>query len=118
MMFKSWEFDVDELNWIPLVSLSWTTFISSIGITALTLTIVSEIMPERIKDACVSFCVILLFSLSFINLKFLPFLTDTLGFYGSMYLFAGICISLTIFIMLFMPETKGRSHAEIMKSLQ
>lgn len=118
MMVKSWGFEVDTFNWIPLASFSWTMFISSIGITSLTLPVVSEIMPEQIKDAGVSFCTVILFFASFVNLKYLPLLTETLGFYGSMYLFALICLCLTLFIILFMPETKGKSHAEIMKSLQ
>lgn len=118
MMVKSWNVDVESINWIPLVSLSWTIFISSIGITSLTTTCISEIMPEKIKDAGLSFCMTLLFTFSFLNIKYLPVFIEVLGFHVTMYAFAGLCLVLTMYIILFMPETNGKSHQEIMKSLQ
>lgn len=74
-------------------------------------------MPDKLKDFGTSFCMTLLWISQFIMLKFLPLLTDTLGFHGSMFLFAGVCVACTVFIILFMPETKGRSYEQIMKSL-
>lgn len=35
-----------------------------------------------------------------------------------MYVFAGICMWCAIFMILFIPETKGKSHEQIMKSLK
>lgn len=75
-------------------------------------------MPERIKDGCVSFCMSLLWTFSFIIIKYLPMLMELLGFHGSMYLFAGICIAGAAFIVTVMPETKCKTHEEIMKSLE
>lgn len=75
-------------------------------------------MPERIKDAGVSFCLILLFAFSFTATKLMPELTAMLGFHGTMFLFAGICLLGTIFFMLVLPETKGKSYQEIQNSLQ
>lgn len=75
-------------------------------------------MPERIKDGCVSFCMSLLWTFSFIIIKYLPMLMELLGFHGSMYLFAGICIAGAAFVVTVMPETKCKTHEEIMKSLE
>lgn len=117
MMLKSWNYDVQPYNWIPLASFSFCIFISSCAMLTLPFVIISEIMPEKLKDFGVSFSMSLLWILAFIMLKYLPFLIDLLSFHGSMFLFASVCIAGALFIGRFCPETKGKNHLEIMKSL-
>lgn len=117
MMLKSWGIYVEIVNWIPLVSFSAACFISAIGIQALSLAIIYEIAPEKIKEIHTSFCLSLSWLLSFTSTKYLPMFLDVLGFHSSMYLFAGVCILSAIYIILYMPETKGKSYEEIMESL-
>lgn len=45
-------------------------------------------------------------------------MTEILGFGESMFLFAGVCVACELFIIFFVPETKGKSHEEIMESLR
>lgn len=118
MMLKSWHIDVTAFGWVPLVSLSFVVFVSQLGVLSLVFIVLAEIFPEKIKDGCVSFCMSLLWLFSFIIIKYLPLLMEVLTFYGSMYLFAAICMAGTVFILSVMPETKCKSHAEIMKSLE
>lgn len=118
MMLKSWNFEVEDLNWIPVTSYSFVIFVSALGTLTLPLTIVPEIMPEKIKDTCVSFCMTLLSIFSFLVIKFIPSLFEALGFHGTMFLFGSICLCGTVFVVLVLPETKGKSHEEIMQSLQ
>lgn len=108
MMLKKWNYDVEEFSWIPITSFSFVIFIASWAILTLPFLVISEIMPEHLKDFGVSFCMTLLWSFAFITIKYLPFLTGTLGFHGSMFLFASVCLSSAVFIILFMPETKGK----------
>lgn len=110
MMVKLWGISVETVNFIPLVSFSWAILISSLGIQTLLFTIISEIMPGNIKEACVA--------QYFINMKYLPLLIDTIGFHGAMYMFAGVCLIGVTILNSIMPETKGKSHEEIMKSLE
>ncbi|XP_031619245.1 facilitated trehalose transporter Tret1-like [Contarinia nasturtii] len=109
MMLKTWKYNVEELNWIPIASFSFVIFVASCAILTLPFLVISEIIPENLKEFGVSFCMTLLWSFAFIILKYLPLLTGTLGFHGSMFLFAGACLSGAIFIMFYMPETKGKS---------
>lgn len=118
MMLKSWNIDVSAFSWIPLASFSFAVFVSQLGVLSIPFLILAEIMPEKIKDGCVSFCMSLLWAFSFIIIKYLPLLTEWLTFHGSMYLFAGVCICGAAFILAVMPETKCKSHEEIMKSLE
>lgn len=59
-----------------------------------------------------------LWTATFVIVKFFPLLNELLGSYGSMYLFAVICLLGEIFIALYVPETKGKSYEQIMDSLR
>lgn len=118
MTLKSNGYPVEAFNWLPVLCLSFSIFVAALGILSIPFIVLSEIMPEKVKDFSVSLCMTLLWSFSFIVTKYLPFLTGSLGFDGSMYLFAGVCVVCELFIMFCMPETKGKSHQEIMELLR
>lgn len=118
MMLKSWNIPVDVANWIPLVSYSFANFTASLGMQTLTVPIISEIMPEKIKNTAVSFCMTLLSILQILTSKYLLFIFDELGFHWAMLAFAGICLFGTLFILIKMPETKGKCHGDIMRALE
>lgn len=107
MMLKDWGIHVEVANWIPLVSFSAATFIYAIGIQALALGVIYEIAPEKIKESYTSFCMSFQWFHNFVSTKYLPMYFDFLTFYGGMYSFAAVCILSAIFIILYMPETKG-----------
>lgn len=118
MMLKSWKFDVENYNWLPIASFSFVIFIASWAVLTLPFLVISEIMPMKLKEFGASFCMTLLWSFSFIIVKFLPLLTDLLEIHGTMFLFAGFCLLGALFILCFMPETKGKNYDQIMNSLQ
>lgn len=144
MMLKSWKFEVDDYNWIPIASFSFgidfvrflirgsnfvvifachlqtfsVIFIASWAILTLPFLVISEIMPMKLKEFGASFCMTLLWSFAFIIIKYLPLLTDVLQFHGTMFLFAAVCLSSALFIIVYMPETKGKSYDQIMHSLR
>lgn len=118
MHLKTIGVDVSALNVVPLFSFSFVIFIANWAVLTLPFLVISEIMPEKLKEFGVSFCMELLWIFAFIMLKYLPFLTGTLGMHGTMYLFAGVCLSSAVFIAFVMPETKGKSYDEIMESLR
>lgn len=119
MMLKTWNYDVDPFNWVPVVSISFTIFIGSWAILTLPFVCIAEIMPEGpVKDFGVSFCTFLMWFMSFLTIKYLPFLNEIFEFHGTMFLFASVCLFCLIFIIFKMPETKGKSREEILKLLQ
>lgn len=75
-------------------------------------------MPENIKDFAVSFCMTILWCSIFIVVKYYPHLTESIGFATTMFIFAGMCALSEVFVIFFLPETKGKSHSEIMDSLR
>lgn len=141
MLLKLWNVNVTAFSWIPILSFSIVVFVSMLGVLSLPFLLLAgklnkllhqsgtfyrnlftkfckELMPEKIKDGSVAFCMGISWIFSFITIKYLPLLNDLIGFYGSMFLFAGICVCAAVFIIVFMPETKRKTHEEIMKSLE
>lgn len=117
-MLKSWNLDVKAFSWVPITSFSFVIFIASWAVLTLPFLVISEVMPEKLKDFGVSFCMSVVWTFAFICIKIFPILNDTLGFHGSMFFFAACCLSSALFIISYMPETKGRSHEQIMSLLQ
>lgn len=118
VMFKTWGYHVEPINWFPIASFSFVIFIASLGVLNLPFVVIAEVMPANIKDFGVSFCMVVLWLVTFIMVKYLPFITESIGFHNSMFVFAGICLLGEIFIAVIVPETKGKSHEEIMDSLR
>lgn len=117
-MMKTLHYPVELLNWIPLAAFSLTIFMASWAILPLPFLIISEVFHQRLKEFGMSFCMTLMWLLAFTTTKFLPILMDTLEFHGCMFLFSGVCLICMVFIVFFVPETKGKSYDQIMESLQ
>ena len=54
----------------------------------------------------------------FIVVKVFPFMVITLGAHGSYYVFAGMCIAKSVFCFFCIPETRGKSTAELQRLYQ
>lgn len=145
MLLKSWNIPVDVANWIPLASYSGfllsnihdhlmnvysncfiyflflysvANFTASLGIQTLTIPIISEIMPEKIKNTGVSFGMTFYMILQILTSKYLLLVFEEFGFHWAMFGFATIISIGTSFILINMPETKGKSHEQIMRELE
>lgn len=117
MLLKTLGWHVETFNWVPVVSFSFILFAAAWAIMSLPFVVISEIIPEQFKDFGASLCSSANWGATFIVVKYLPFLTEALGFHGSMFLFGGICLGSAILIILIFPETKGKSYQQIMDML-
>lgn len=118
MMLKSWNYDVEPFNWIPVTSFSIVTFMASWAILPLPYVVISEILPENLKDFGATICQIFKWSFGFFISKYFPVLIDLLGLHGTMCLFALVCLFGTFFVIVFLPETKGKSREQIIEMLR
>lgn len=118
LLLKSWHYDVQSFSWIPIFSISEAIAAQSLAIATLSFTVTAELLPENLREFGTSFCNLTLSVSAFIVLKFLPLLWDIIGLHGVMFLFSGYCLANALFILLYVPESKGKTYQEIMKSLQ
>ncbi|MCP4508324.1 MAG: sugar porter family MFS transporter [Fuerstiella sp.] len=74
--------------------------------------IVSEIFPTKIRGAGMAMCMVIMYVADFAVTFAFPLMMERLG-NGVFYVFAGICIAGILFVLPFVPETKGKSLEEI-----
>ncbi|KAL7010872.1 hypothetical protein ACKWTF_013987 [Chironomus riparius] len=98
-----------SLSWIPIVSLSLTILLNSIGISSLPFMIVTELVPQKIRETSVTILMACMTLFVFTNLKVFPPLVEVIDLYGCMFIYAGFCIVGSIVTIFIMPETKGKN---------
>jgi sugar porter (SP) family MFS transporter len=99
-----------------------TLVIVAIAIYAMSLApivwvILSEIFPNRIRGAAMALATFALWIACFILTYTFPLLNKGLGAAGTFWVYAAICMFGFVFILIKLPETKGKSLEEIEKEL-
>ena len=79
--------------------------------------ILSEIFPNRIRGAAMALATFALWVACFVLTYTFPLLNKSLGAAGTFWVYSGICLLGFIFILIKLPETKGKSLEEIEKIL-
>lgn len=77
--------------------------------------VISEIFPTKIRAKGMAVSTFALWSASFALTYTFPLLNNSLGAYGTFWIYGLICISGFIFIKKYLPETKGKTLEEIEK---
>ena len=75
--------------------------------------ILSEIFPNRIRGAAMALATFSLWVACFVLTFTFPLLNKSLGAAGTFWVYSGICLLGFIFIIIKLPETKGKSLEEI-----
>lgn len=87
------------------------------GFATVPFTIMGEIFPPNMKIVATTIaCSILLF-LAFITTLIFPYLKELIGIACCFWLFSGFCILGFFFVYFVVPETKGKTLAEVQKML-
>lgn len=108
---------VVSLKFIPIVVIPIFIFSYTIGLATVPFAITSEIFPTNIKSKAT--CVIQIFValMTFAVTKLYQTVSDNLGYHVSFWGFGVLSIVGVVFILLFLPETKGQSFAAIQEKL-
>ena len=89
----------------------------AMSLAPVTWVVISEIFPNRIRGAAMSLAVTALWIACFILTYTFPLLNSTLGPSGTFWLYAVICVAGFLFILVKLPETKGKTLEQIEKDL-
>ncbi|KAJ3642995.1 hypothetical protein Zmor_025736 [Zophobas morio] len=108
----------DGVKWVPVVSLVLYIVSLDIGLIPFAWTISSELFSVDVKPIGTSLVSLTCWVGSFITTKFFNDLNSTLGQAGTFWLFGGFCFLAILFTVFFVPETRGKSFAEIQEILQ
>jgi MFS family permease len=88
-----------------------------LSLAPVTWVVLSEIFPNRIRGAALSISVIALWAACFILTFTFPLLQNRLGLAGAFWIYAAICAAGLLFVLVRLPETKGKSLEEIEHAL-
>lgn len=84
----------------------------AVSLAPVTWVLISEIFPNKVRDAATTIAVISLWAAYFILVFSFPILSNRLHF-SPFYLYSGICLLGFVFILLCVKETKGKSLDEM-----
>ncbi|XP_061401456.1 facilitated trehalose transporter Tret1-like [Musca vetustissima] len=110
--FFAEETDVDlsvYSHWLPLLLMGFIIFIANVGILSVTVVVLVEILPTKIRSIASSFCLALLSLFAFIVLRIFPLSMHYFGLSATMWFCATVCAFGLFYISLFLEETKGKS---------
>ncbi|CAL1682959.1 unnamed protein product [Lasius platythorax] len=98
---------------IPVVCLMLYIFMSTLGYLIIPFAMVGEIFPPKVKDILSNLTVAIGYGFSAITVKMYPDMLRLMSMQGVFLFFAIISFVGVIFILLFLPETKGKTLREI-----
>ncbi|XP_022193840.2 facilitated trehalose transporter Tret1-2 homolog [Nilaparvata lugens] len=105
--------DTGEIAWLPVTCLLLYIFTSCVGFATLPWSMIGEVFPTEIRGVASGFTACMAYVYSFLSIKFYPDMEEQLG-EGGIFLFYFIAATLgTVFVILFLPETQGKTLDEI-----
>ncbi|XP_069696658.1 facilitated trehalose transporter Tret1-like isoform X2 [Periplaneta americana] len=109
--------EIAVMGWLPLVAVNLYIIACSVGFGPLPWFMMPELLNNDAKGWVSSLAVCLNWALAFVVTKFYPIMMHVLGpefTYGSFFV---ICLLGTIFAIIFVPETVGKTREEIQLAL-
>ncbi|XP_017854011.1 facilitated trehalose transporter Tret1-like isoform X2 [Drosophila busckii] len=110
-------YDTSSCSWVPIAALSFVVFTASGGAMSIIYVVMAEICPPRIRSMAVRIHISCIFILGMTILKTFPLASAAFGIAGTIFAFAVFSFVLTILVIIFVPETKGKTIEEIQASL-
>ena len=113
LFLMGWAFPHAETSGLQLLiyTLSYVSWFS-VGMGGIYWVVVSEIFPNRVRGRAMALSVVFLWGGNFLVAQFFPYLLSALQ--GAVFnVFAASCLLCLIFIVIFVPETKGRTLEKI-----
>lgn len=109
--------DVSNLGWLPLVSLVLYIVSFSMGFGPIPWMMMGELFASDVKGLASSIAVMVNWTLVFIVTKCFGLMNESLGGDVTFWIFAECMVVATMFVAIVVPETKGKSTAEIQSIL-
>ncbi|XP_011707581.1 PREDICTED: facilitated trehalose transporter Tret1-2 homolog isoform X2 [Wasmannia auropunctata] len=98
---------------VPVICMVMYIFTSTLGFLVIPFAMVGEVFPSKVKDILSGMTVAIGYLFSAITIKTYPDMERLMGMHGVFLFFAIVSLVGAIFILLFLPETKGKTLHEI-----
>ncbi|XP_025411140.1 facilitated trehalose transporter Tret1-like isoform X2 [Sipha flava] len=111
-------YDVTTYGWLCVTATGVLCFTFNLGYGTLYSTIICELFPANTRSASNAINTIVLTTACFLSVKVFPVIAEDGGMYRNFFVFAAFSLSSTAFCWLWLPETKGKTHAAIQRQLR
>lgn len=103
----------ESINWLPAALLVLYFFSSTLGFLTMPFAMAAEVFPGQIRGTATGLITCLAYVFNFITVKVYPSMVNNMGKEGVFCFYGAMALAGTIFIVLFLPETKGKTLQEI-----
>ncbi|KAL6259861.1 hypothetical protein P5V15_009771 [Pogonomyrmex californicus] len=98
---------------VPVICMVMYIFTSTLGFLVIPFAMVGEVYPSKVKDILSGSTVCLGYLFSAVTVKTYPDMLAQMGMHGVFLFFAIVSLVGVVFILFFLPETKGKTLREI-----
>uniref|UniRef100_W4VS11 Putative sugar transporter n=1 Tax=Phaedon cochleariae TaxID=80249 RepID=W4VS11_PHACE len=102
---------------VPVMSLAIFIVFFNMGFGPLPWTMLSELLPAKMKSVATAFVSTFVWILSFVVTKYFEQVVSVLGLGETFFVFSGFCLLAGLFSIFYLIETKGKSLQEIQEEL-
>lgn len=103
----------ESIGWLPITSILVFIVFFSIGFGPVPWLIMAELFTEDVKSVAGSIAGTSNWFSAFLVTLLFPILKNSIGSAATFWIFAGIAVLAFVYCLIFVPETKGKSLAEI-----
>ncbi|XP_063389230.1 facilitated trehalose transporter Tret1 [Cydia fagiglandana] len=108
---------VSSIGFLPILSLVVFIVTYCVGLGPLPWAVMSELFPIEVKAQAAPIATAFCWTLSFLVTRYFGPISEVLGMYVAFWIFGVCCIIAFFFTLFLVPETKGKSFAEIQEML-
>ncbi|XP_050096987.1 facilitated trehalose transporter Tret1 isoform X2 [Anopheles aquasalis] len=109
--------DVSNIGWLPLAAFVVFVLGFSLGFGPIPWLMMGEILPGKIRGSAASVATAFNWSCTFVVTKTFADITDAIGNHGAFWMFGSVCIIGLLFVILYVPETQGKSLEDIERKM-
>lgn len=100
-------------DWIPLVCVVTFTIAFALGIGPISSLLIGELFPLEYRSTGSALATSFSHLCGFVNVKTAADIQEVIGLHGLFWMYAAISVCCLLFVVLFVPETKGREIDEM-----
>ncbi|KAH8325211.1 hypothetical protein KR074_010489 [Drosophila pseudoananassae] len=109
--------DVSHLGWLPLSCFVIYILGFSLGFGPIPWLMMGEILPAKIRGSAASVATAFNWTCTFVVTKTFQDMIDVMGAHGAFWLFGVICFIGLFFVILYVPETQGKTLEDIERKM-
>lgn len=103
----------ETLNWLPVVLIILYFFTSTLGFLTIPFAMIAEMYPGKVRGLAGGLTACACYTFNFITVKTYPQMRETMHDHGLYGFYGGVSIIGTVFVIMCLPETKGKTLQEI-----